>query len=208
MERKKLRREMEREALTRLEDAARTEDDFKAVVREWNRLDKNNRRRCRRREVGRPNAEMLHWDTVDESGEVGRLKERLDTVIPAPLNHAFWRQLLAGNFLDVIFDCPFEMHEQTSSECVSQYLYELNDNQKEVLYYWAIRQESPQQIAKRRGQTDRNILKVYDTLITGLREKMYNRLSPRYFFGDALTVAQKQFVADYIAGRFKKKNRR
>ena len=208
MERKKLRREMECEALTRLEDAARTEEDFMSVVREWNRLDKNNWRRWRRHEVGRPNDEMLHWDTVDESGEVGRLKERLDTVIPAPLDHEFWRQLLAGDFLDVIFDCPFEMHEQTSSACTSQYLYELNDNQKEVLYYWAIRQETPQQIAWRRGQTDRNILKVYDTLITGLREKMYNRLSPRYFEDLPLTVAQRQFVKDYIAGKFKRKNRR
>ena len=208
MERKNLKREMEREALTRLEDAARTEDDFKNVVREWNRLDKNNWRRWQRREIGRPNAEMLHWDNSDEEAENGKLKGWLDAVVPAPLDHPFWRQMMAGNFLDVIFDCPHEMHEQTSSECVSQYLFELNENQKEVLYYRAIRQETPQQIARRRGQTDRNILKVYDTLIRGIRDKMYNRLSPRYFEDLPLTVAQRQFVKDYFAGKFKRKNRR
>lgn len=37
---KKLKRELEREALTRLEDAARTIENFEAVVEWWGRLDK------------------------------------------------------------------------------------------------------------------------------------------------------------------------
>jgi DNA-directed RNA polymerase specialized sigma24 family protein len=48
----------------------------------------------------------------------------------------------------------------------------LNDNQKEILYLRVIRQWSPQKIAAMRGQTDRNIRKVYDTLINGLRKKL------------------------------------
>jgi hypothetical protein len=203
-----LKREIERAALTRMEDAARDKDDFRKVVREWNRLDKNNERRWDRHEVGRPSSEMLHWDKLNENDEKGVLKGWLDTVIPAPLDHVWWRQLLAGNFLDVIFDCPYEMHEQTTSLPVFDILQTLNDNQKEVLYYWAIRQESPRQIAKRRGQTDRNIRKVYDTLITGIRRKLYERLSPRYFADAPLTAAQRQFVADYIAGKFEKESRR
>jgi hypothetical protein len=170
--RERLKREIERAALTRMEDAARDTDDFRKVVREWNRLDRNNERRWDRHEIGRPSAEMLHWDRLNANDEKGVLKGWLDTVIPAPFNHVWWRQLLAGNFLDVIFDCPHEMHEQTSSRPVFDILQTLNDNQKEVLYYWAIRQESPRQIAKRRGQTDRNIRKVYDTLITGIRRKL------------------------------------
>ena len=206
--RERLKREIERAALTLMEDAARNKDDFRKVVREWDRLDRNNERRWGRHEIGRPSAEMLHWDKRDENDEKGVLKGWLDTVIPAPLDHAWWRQLLAGNFLDVIFDCPHEMHEQTTSRSVFDILQTLNDNQKEVLYYWAIRQESPRQIAKRRGQTDRNIRKVYDTLITRIRGKLYERLSPRYFTDAPLTAAQRRFVADYIAGKFEKESRR
>lgn len=43
-ERKKLKRELEREALTRLEEAAKTQDDFQNVTYIWNRLDSNRKR--------------------------------------------------------------------------------------------------------------------------------------------------------------------
>ena len=38
---KKLKRDLEREALTRLEEAARTEEDFREIVKKWNHLDEN-----------------------------------------------------------------------------------------------------------------------------------------------------------------------
>ena len=51
--RKKLKRELEREALSRLEDAARTEEDFQNVITWWNRLDANRERKERYHEIGR-----------------------------------------------------------------------------------------------------------------------------------------------------------
>lgn len=44
---KRLKRQIRAEALARLEDAARTEDDFRYVVSEWDRLDRNRERRER-----------------------------------------------------------------------------------------------------------------------------------------------------------------
>jgi len=38
---KRLKREMRAEAIRRLEEAARTEKDFRDVVEEWNKLDRN-----------------------------------------------------------------------------------------------------------------------------------------------------------------------
>ena len=38
---KRLKRELRAEAIRRLEEAARTEKDFRAVVEEWNKLDRN-----------------------------------------------------------------------------------------------------------------------------------------------------------------------
>lgn len=201
--RKQLVRDAKREALRRMEDAARTAEDFERVLEQWNHLDTNKRRRWNRWEVGRPNVEMLHWDKTDANDEKGEMKDGLDTVIPPPLGHAWWRQLLRGDFLDLIHDCPHEMHELTTSRPVFDLLQTLNENQKEVLYYWAIRQETPQQIAKRRKQTDRNILKVYATLIQRLRRKLYERLRPRYCEGLPLTSAQQQFMEDYEAGSLK-----
>ena len=50
-ETKKLKRDLQREALARLENAARTTDDFKKVIAWWNRLDSNRERRERYHEV-------------------------------------------------------------------------------------------------------------------------------------------------------------
>ena len=52
-ERKKLKRELEAEALKRLEDAARPEEDFRKVVAWWDRLDANRERRERYHEISR-----------------------------------------------------------------------------------------------------------------------------------------------------------
>lgn len=198
---KQLVRDVKRAALRRQEDAARTLADYKSVVKEWNRINRNQWKRWERHEIGRPNAPMLHWDREGEGEEKGRMRMWLDTVIPAPLEHEWWRQLLSGDFLDVIHDCPYEMHELTTSRPVSDILKTLNENQLEVLYYRVIRQETPKQVAKRRGQSARNILKVYKGLITGLWKKLYDRLAPRYDAGLPLTAAQKQFVEDYRADR-------
>ncbi len=133
------------------------------------------------------------------------MKSGLDVVIPRPLEHEWWHQLLRGDFLDVIFDCPHEMHEFTSSPTMSNLLKTLNENQRKILYYWAIRLYSPQRLAKCRGQTDRNIRKVYDMLITGLRNKLHIWLSPRYDEGLPLTSAQQMFLENYRAGVFNQK---
>ena len=209
--RKMLVRDIKRAALTRLEGAARTEKDFNEVVRQWNTRDESQRKRVDRWEKKRPEPEMLHWDRVGADIRNGRIKGWLNTVIPAPLNHEWWRHLLAGDFTDIIHDCPYEMHELTTTKAFSDALKSLNENQLEVLYYWAIRQESVQKIAKRRGQTDRNILKVYATLIRKLRRKMYEHWETQYDAGFSLTYAQKQFVLDcrngvLDVGKDKKKN--
>jgi len=84
-------------------------------------------------------------------------------IIPNPIQHVYWKQIMLGEFLDVIFDCPFEMHELVTDTDISNAIMELKDTQKEVLYYLAMRQYSCQQIAYIRGQSDRNIRKVRDT---------------------------------------------
>lgn len=199
LEQKKLKRDLAREALERTEAAARTLGDFKKVVKLWNKLDRNKYRRDRYWEVGRPNAEMLHWDKRNASDEKGKLKYGLDTVIPPPLEHQWWRQLLRGDFLDALHDCPYEMHELTSIEMVSDSLKTLNEKQMEVLHCLAIRQYSPQKTAAIRRQSDRNIRKVYRTMLKKLQKKLFEQLRPLYEKPMPLTVIQARFVIRYAA---------
>ena len=56
-----------------------------------------------------------------------------EIVIPAPIRHVFWKQILKGDFLDAIYDCPFEMHELVTDEDISKAIFTLKDVQKELL---------------------------------------------------------------------------
>jgi len=187
---KSLQKEMRREGLAIIEEAARTETDFEEVAVLWDEMERIERWRIDKHEKA----------SIDELLDDDRLDDALygcDTIIPIPINHAWWRQLLAGDFLDFIHDCPYEMHELTASSTLSNLLKTLNENQTEVLYYRTIRQWSFQRIAAFRGQTDRNILKVYDTLINKLRKTLYKWLFSRYIKEEPLTLAQREFIDEH-----------
>ena len=105
---KRLKRELRAEAIRRLEEAARTEKDFRAVVKEWNKLDRNRERRER-------DHENLRGDVPLEYQAVPEPK-----LIPRWMNNPAYRQLMAGNFLDILFDCPYEMHNLTADAFISR----------------------------------------------------------------------------------------
>ena len=176
MERKLLVRELKQLALKRMEDSARTVGDFREVTKKWNELDSNRRRKERRHEIGRPNEMMLHWDKPNESDKKGQLKDGLHTVIPRPLEYEWWRQHIRGDFIDIIFDCPHELHELAGDKEISLLLQGLSENQKEILYYSVIRQHSNSQIAALRNQSDRNIRKTLAKLLKKLRTALDNKM--------------------------------
>ena len=92
---KRLKREIRAEALRRLEEAARTESDFLTVVDEWNKLDRNRERRER-------DHENLRGDVPLEFRAVPEPR-----IAPLWMNLPRFRQLCQGNFLDIIFSCPY-----------------------------------------------------------------------------------------------------
>ena len=105
---KRLKREIRAEALRRLEEAARTESDFLTVVDEWNKLDRNRERRER-------DYENLRGDVPLEFQAVPDPK-----IAPLWMNLPRFRQLCQGNFLDIIFSCPYELHELTANRFLSK----------------------------------------------------------------------------------------
>jgi transcriptional regulator len=185
---KMLLREARREAVTIIEEAARTEEQFKNVLRMWDDVEIVEKWRLSKHEDKFADALPDYLDHELNAEH---------TVIPIPLDHVYWRQLLGGNFLDYIYDCPYEIPEMTSSRPVRDFTMELDESQKEILYYRAIRMWSPQKIAALRGQTDRNIRKVYNHMIEKIRKRMYERLYPRYEAREPLTHTQREFIRNY-----------
>lgn len=194
--RKKLKRELEQEALARLEDSARTEEDFENVVTWWNRLDANRERKERYHEIGRSDV-PLEWGMSPD-----------EIVISVPIRHVFWKQIMKGDFLDAIYDCPFEMHELVTDEDISRAIFELKDVQKELLYQLAIKGYSCQLIAVFRAQTDRNIRKIRDTMLKKLRKSFMRALKNRMDNHISLTKAEQIFYDTYQSLITDKKNKK
>ncbi len=68
--------------------------------------------------------EMCRWNTGGAGAKAHPLDE--STLIP---------QLMAGHFLDVLFDCPYELHQLVASPFISGMIRSLTIEHKEVLYY-------------------------------------------------------------------------
>ena len=180
---KRLKREIRAEAVRRLEEAARTEKDFQAVVEEWNKLDRNRERRER-------DHENLRGDVPLEYQAVPEPK-----LIPHWMNNPAYRQLMAGNFLDILFDCPYEMHNLTADTFISRMVEELSEEHKEVLYFLSLRLYSTTQLAAIRGQSDHNIRKLRKTIRKKLQRQMYDHLCSKPENG--LTLRERRFLEEY-----------
>ena len=155
-----LKRELRAIALKRLEDGARTISDFEEVIKEWDLLDSNRERKERYHEIGREN--------LDSRKDVAPLA----IVIPAPINHAYWRQLMKGYYIDIISNCPYEMHNSLSDEDYSKIIYDLKDDHKELIYFLYLRDFTTNQLAALRNQSDRNIRGVRSTILGQIEKKV------------------------------------
>ena len=184
---KRLKREIRAEALRRLEEAARTESDFLVIVDEWNKLDRNRERRER-------DHENLRGDVPLEFQAVPDPK-----IAPLWMNLPRFRQLCQGNFLDIIFSCPYELHELTANRFLSKLFFTLSDEQKEVLYYLFVKQYSTTRLAAIREQSDRNIRKLRMTIQKKLQRHMYEHLSEKLEKDYSITLREREFVEEYEA---------
>ena len=198
MGRKQLVRDTKREALARMEDAARTVDDFEAVEAQWDKLNENRERKERYHEVGRSDEELLHWDRINENDEKGKMKEGLDTVVPRPLDHPWWRQLMRGDFIDTIYDTAVEMWQLIGDRDIAFLVKTLTDRQKAVLFSRAVRLCTAAQIACCHDKTDRAVRKllaaaldsIWNRLASLIREQIEAEFSK-------MTLAKREFLVWY-----------
>lgn len=182
-EQRRLKHELQAEALARLEAAAKTPSDFQRVTAWWDRLDANRERRERYHEVLR-SGDALPLD--HGSAEDG-------LAFPGYINHVLAGQIRKGDFIDAIFNCPYEIHELVTDAELSVILNSLKDEQKELLYLWAVRQYDPGKIAAIREQSERNIRKVRATMLKQIRKKLLVVLQEKISEKIPLTLEEKTF---------------
>lgn len=172
------------EALRRIEMAARTTEEYLCVTAEYDRRDKSRERKERRYEV-------LGEETAIENAILSD-----QPILPTWLNNPTYRQICRGYFLDYLANCPFEMHNLFAKNYLRRPIMELKPDQKIILYLLGIKQLTPQQLAAVRGQTDRNIRKIRDRMLTRIQSAMYRDLLRMQHAGISLTQREKQFLAN------------
>lgn len=178
-----LRQQMDEIAVERLGLAARTETDFSLVIGEMDRLDRNRERRERYHENLRGDVPLEYK------------KANYGLFFPEWLNTPEQQLLNKGKFLDLIFDCPYEMHQLTADPFLSKIVEHLKEEHKEVLYFLALRLYSTVKVAAMRGQSARNIRKLRDTYTQKLQKKLYEHLKSK----TNLTLREQEFMTLYAA---------
>ena len=178
---KRLKRAVKAEALRRLEEAARTEADFQAVINQWDKLDQNRERRERDHENLRGDV-PLEYQTIPNP-----------SIAPIWMNDPAFRQLCHGNYLDILFDCPHELHNLAGNPFISELLRNLNEDQQEILYFLFVRLYSTTRLAEMRHQSDRNIRKQRKKICAKLQKRMYDHL----IGSQRLTKRERTFLEEY-----------
>ena len=167
--RTKLKRELRAEAMTRLEEAARTEKDFENVVACWDKLDANRERK-----------ERYHEPIQGDMAMEYELKYN-GKLFPEWMCGANYTSVRQGRYLDVIFNCPYELGETTGHEY------------KSLLYFIVVRDWTPQTYAAALNQTDRNVRKKMTRLMNRIQKELYTELSGK----SNLSLSEKEFLAEY-----------
>ena len=181
-----LHREARALAIQRIEESARTEADFENVLYWWDKLDANRERKERDHETGRSTV-PLEWGT-DELYLSD--KPSYDMILR--------RLLLAGDFLDIIFDHPETIHELVVDADLSKILKELKPHLKNMLYYLFLRDYSAMKYAESIRQSDRNIRGVRETALKKIRKLYGGILTYRQENNLPMTFDEKYFLENGV----------
>ena len=180
----KTMRQMKAEELRRMESGARTVRDFQKLVAEYDRIDANKQRSIEMTEL--PRGE-LPWEQEVSS---------LPVIFPAWMNMPLEKQLQKGNFIDAIFDCPYELRELITNGFYSKQFDGLTPDQKFVAYFYFLRQWKTARIAVLKDSSPRAIRKVKTAVETNLQEPVFHYLLKRAERA-ALTNTERAFLAEY-----------
>lgn len=183
--RRRLAQTVREEALRRLELSARTVSEFQVLVDCYDREEESRMRRERRYET-------LRGDVPLESGALPG-----GHILPHSMSQPTFRQICRGEFDDYLNTCLFAMHDLTERAHLREIVMNLKLDHKEILFFLGIRLYSTHKLAELRGQTERNIRKVRDTVRRRIHRKLYAALAELRQSGDELIHLEQDFLRDY-----------
>ncbi len=184
--RRRIAQSVREEALRRLELSARTVSEFQVLVDCYDREDESRMRRERRYET-------LRGDVPLESGALPG-----GHILPHSMSQPTFRQICRGEFDDYLNTCLFAMHDLTERAHLREIVMNLKLDHKEILFFLGIRLYTTQKLAELRGQTERNIRKVRDTVQRRIYRKLYAALTELQQSGDELLHLEQDFLRTYI----------
>ncbi len=181
-----LHREARALAIRRIEESARTEADFENVLYWWDKLDANRERKERDHETGRSTV-PLEWGA-----------DKLYLSDKPSYDMILRRLLLAGDFLDIIFDHPETIHELVVDADLSKILKEQKPHLKNMLYYLFLRDYSTSEYAESIRQSDRNIRGIRETALKKIRKLYGGILTYRQENNLPMTLDEKYFLENGV----------
>ena len=184
--RKRIAQSVREEALRRLELSARTMSEFQELVDWYDREEESRMRRERRYET-------LRGDVPLESGALPG-----GHILPHSMSQPTFRQICRGEFDDYLNTCLFAMHDLTERAHLREIVMNLKLDHKELLFFLGIRLYSTHKLAELRGQTERNIRKVRDTVQRRIHRKLHAVLIALQESGDELIHLEQDFLRDYM----------
>lgn len=185
--RKRIAQSAREEALRRLELSARTAADFQTLVHWYDREEQSRMRRERRYENLRGDT-PLEYDALSD-GEI----------LPISMSQPTFLQICRGEFDDYLANCLFEMHDLTDRAHIRKIVKNLKMDHKEILYFLGVRLYSTQKLADLRGQSERNIRKVRDTVRRRIHRKLYKALMELKQEGGELIHMEQDFLRTYTS---------
>ena len=183
--RKRIAQSVREEALRRLELSARTTQDYRTVVTWYDREEQSRMRKERR-------YESLRGDIPLEYGALPEAE-----IVPHSMSQPTFRQICRGEFDDYLANCLFSMHDLTDKPYLRRIIYDLKLDHKEIVYFLGIRLYPAKKLAALRGQSERNIRKVRDTVRRKIQKKAYGVLTKKQEHHDNLTHQEQKFLKAY-----------
>jgi len=152
---KRMTRLGEAESLRRIENAARTTGEFQEVSEWYDKLDANRERKERSHEIGTSEYKLLNTEIGKKNRGIDPERKEAEhkngysdgAIIPSPLCHPYWRELMRGDFISYIFDNADEIWQILGDWEVGRYVKDLTVKQSEALFLSAVRLSTSEQIA-------------------------------------------------------------
>ena len=187
--RKRIAESVRAEALRRFELSARTTAEFQELVNWYDREDESRMRRERRYETLRGDIPLETGMTQDGH------------IFPHGMSQPTFRQICRGDFDDYLHTCLFTMHDLTDRAHLREIIRDLKLDHKEILFFLGIRLYPTQRLADLRGQTERNIRKVRDTVQRRIQRKLYAALMDMQQSGNELIHLEQDFLRTYTPSK-------